>query len=680
MVVSAHGQSTVIQIDADKTVGKVTPTLYGLMTEEINYSYDGGLYGELIQNRIFANTPADNQRAGRGGGRRGGLATAPAADQAATAPPILHWSIVQSPGAQGKIALDPTDPVNTVALKNSLKLDIVSVAAGQRVGVANDGYWGIPVKPNTTYRASFYAKGSADFSGPLSIAIESNDGSTLFATGQIPQITPAWKQYTLNLTTGNVPPSATNRFIISAGSPGTVWLSLVSLFPPTYNDRPNGNRVDLMQLLVDMKPKFLRFPGGNYVEGNDLANRFNWKETIHDISLRPTHRSPWQYRSSDGMGLLEFLEWCQDMKAQPTLAIFDGFALGGRYSAQGDDLKPFVQEALEEIEYVCGDQSTTWGAERAKDGHPDPFPLTYVEIGNEDPANSGYDARFAAFYDAIKAKYPQIQVIATRVVQGRTPDVVDEHNYMTAAVAMQQAHRFDNRPRTGAPKVFMGEWATRVGAPTTNLQAGLSDAAFMTGLERNSDIVVMSCYAPLFVNVNPGGMQWPSDLIGYDILTSYGCPSYYVQKMFGDYLGDTLPQLTMTGIPTKPYTPPPARGGRGRGTPATAQAAAPARGAVIQLEQMYSSVTRDSASGAIYLKVVNCSETPQPTQININGVASVDGRAKCVVLSSDSLTDTNSITDPKKIVPIESAISGVSSSFSHTFPAYSVTMLQIDAH
>lgn len=681
LVVNAGAQTTVVQIDADKTVGKVSPTLYGLMTEEINYSYDGGLYGELIQNRIFANLPADY--AGRRGGR-GGAATAPSADQAAATPPIMHWSVLQSAGARGAMAIDAKDPVNTVALKNSLRLDIASVGAGGRVGAANDGFWGIPVKPNTTYRASFYAKGSSGFSGPLAVSIESNDGNTIFAKGEVPRITSEWKQYALTLTTGDVAPSATTRFVISASSPGSVWLSLVSLFPPTYNNRPNGNRVDLMQMLVDMKPKFLRFPGGNYLEGNDLANRFNWKETIHDISLRPTHRSPWSYRSSDGMGLLEFLEWCEDMKAQPTLAVFDGYALGGRFAATGDDLKPFVQEALEEIEYVSGDQSTKWGAERAKDGHPEPFALTYVEIGNEDPAN-GYDARFTAFFDAIKAKYPKLQIIATRAVQSRVPDVVDEHNYMTAAVAMQQAHRFDRRARTGTPKVFMGEWATRVGAPTTNLQAGLSDAAFMTGLERNSDIVVMSCYAPLFVNVNPGGMQWPSDLIGYDAQSSYGCPSYYVQKMFSDYLGDTLPQLTMSGVPTKPYTPPArgGRGGRGRGAAATAPAAAPAVPVVsqpVQLEQMYSSVTRDSAKGTIYLKVVNCSETPQATEVKINGVASVGGEAKCVVLSSASNADTNSITDAKKIVPVESTIGGVSADFSHTFPGYSVTVLQIEAH
>ena len=221
---------------------------------------------------------------------------------------------------------------------------MATLASGQRAGVANDGYWGIPVRAHTTYQASFYAKGSEKFQGPLTVAIESADGTKVFAQAEVPQITAAWKHYAVKLTTGDVPPSAANHFVISTRTPGTFWLSLVSLFPPTYNDRPNGNRIDIMQKLVDMKPMFLRFPGGNYVEGEDMPNRFDWKKTIGGLEQRPGHTSPWRYRSTDGMGLLEFLEWTQDMHAQPVLAVFAGYTLNKSFVPPGPKLEPFVQE------------------------------------------------------------------------------------------------------------------------------------------------------------------------------------------------------------------------------------------------------------------------------------------------------------------------------------------------
>src|SRR6185295_12388342 len=223
----------------------------------------------------------------------------------------------------GAIVLE-NSPVPNTALTMALKLDASSLKSGQRVGVANEGYWGIPVKPDTTYRASFYAKAGAGFKGPLTVAIESNDGQTVFAKADVAQPTPEWKKYTATLKTGKAPASTTNRFVISTGTPGAVWFSMVSLFPPTYKNRANGNRADIMQLLADMKPAFLRFPGGNYLEGPNYDNRFNWKATIGPIEQRPTHMSPWRYRSSDGLGLLEFLQWAEDMNAEPILGVYAG--------------------------------------------------------------------------------------------------------------------------------------------------------------------------------------------------------------------------------------------------------------------------------------------------------------------------------------------------------------------
>jgi alpha-N-arabinofuranosidase len=656
-----HSQSTdpvVLQIKADQVAAHVSPMLYGLMTEEINYSYDGGLYAELVRNRSFKEDPKEP----------------------------VHWQLVQEGGGTGSMALDPAQPLND-AIATSLKLTVSQAAGKQRVGIANDGFWGIPVRPNTRYHASFYAKADAGFTGPLTVAIASPDGPTVHASAQVARVTASWKKYEVNLTTGKAAVSADNRLVISAGSPGTVWFSMVSLFPPAFNNRPNGFRKDIMQLLADMKPAFLRFPGGNYLEGNAIETRFDWKKTIGDIAQRPGHMDDaWRYWSSDGMGLLEFLNWCEDLHMEPLLAVYAGYSMRQVRVTPGTDLEPYVKDALDEIEYVTGSASTTWGARRAKDGHAAPFKLQYVEVGNEDNFDrqaGSYDGRFAQFYDAIKAKYPQLQVIATMKVNGRTPDVIDEHYYRNSEELMaSHAHDYDNRPRTG-PKIFVGEWATRVGEPTPNMSAALGDAAWMTGMERNSDLVIMSCYAPLFVNVNPGGMQWRTDLIGYDTLSSYGSPAYYAQKMFSLNHGDVVLPVTAQSIPTREWQPPaPGRRGGGGAAAAPGQPAAPPPPAaalppVQQVPTLFVNATRDSQTGTIYLKVVNRGGSPQPVRVELSGLASVPAKGEAITLSAASPEDTNTIKEPAKIAPVTTTVDGLGATFTRAFPPYSITVLKM---
>jgi alpha-L-arabinofuranosidase len=528
-----------LTVKVDQPGPKISPMLYGLMTEEINHSYDGGLYAELIRNRAFKDDPKR-----------------PA-----------FWSLVTSDGSAGTIALDTVDPVNTTALTTSLRLDLTTVPAGGRVGVANGGYWGVPVKPHTTYRASFYAKATGGFAGPLTLSLESNDGATTFASATVAAIGGGWQRYSATLTTSDAAASTGNRFVLSAGHAGTLWLSLVSLFPPTYHDRPNGNRADLMQLLGDMQPAFLRLPGGNYLEGDFIAEHFAWKNTLGDIALRPGHRCCWGYPSTDGMGLLEYLEWCEDLNMEPVLAVYAGYSLRGEVVKPGPDLEPFVQEGMDEIEYVIGDETTTWGKRRIADGHPAPFPLHYVEIGNEDGFDRlhSYDGRYAQFYDAIKAKYPKLQVIATAGVHLRTPDVIDDHYYRSAREMERDVHHYDRTPRTG-PKIFVGEWASTEGSPTPTMQAALGDAAWLTGLERNSDVVVLASYAPLLVNVNRGAAQWGTNLIGYDAGTAFGSPSYHAQKLFGRNRGDTVLPVEIGQPTVPPAAAPTLTGGVGVGT------------------------------------------------------------------------------------------------------------------
>jgi alpha-N-arabinofuranosidase len=633
----------VLKIDAAKLMGTVSPMLYGLMTEEINFSYEGGLYGELIRNRTFK----------------------------ANAQHPQFWSAV----GDTTIALDTNQPLNA-ALNMSLKLDTNKASETSPVGIANSGFWGIPVRPNTKYRVSFYARGD-NFAGPLNISLESTDGRTVFASATVSKVSGKWKKYEAPLKTGNVQPSKNNRFVIKTTGPGTVWFQNVSLFPPTYHKRPNGTRPDIMQLLADMKPTFLRFPGGNYLEGNAIAERFNWKETISDVSQRPGHRSPWGYWSTDGFGLLEFLEWCEDLHLEPVLAVYAGYSLRGEHVDPGPNLEPYVQEALDQIEYVIGDTKTKWGARRAKDGHARPFKLTYVEIGNEDwfDRSGSYDGRFAQFYDAIKVKYPSLQIISTvgyehpesQRVHSRVPDLVDEHYYRSQEDMQAHALDYDKYLRTNKTKIFCGEWATRVGSPTPNMAGALGDAAWMTGMERNADIVVMSCYAPLFVNVSqPTGtnrsMQWSTDLIGYDALTSYGSPAYYIQKMFSTMHGDKILATDSENIPTREWQP---RSQRGVTPPPR------------QIREIFFDATRDNHSGIIYLKVVNEAGMPQQIMIRINGAANIASEGEAVALSANSLDETNSLEQPQKIVPRTEKAHNLSTNFTREFPAYSVTILKL---
>ncbi len=681
-----------LTVRVDQPGPKIDPIFYGLMTEEINYSYDGGLYGELIRNRIFQDRPIVPR------GARGG-ATSPAGAQGAAPAPLppgsnpavaknpnlINWWLVTSNGAAGDIDIDANYPVNTIALKNSLRLDIMSVAAGQRVGVANDGYWGIPVKPNTTYTASFYARAGQGFQGPLTVAIEGNNG-TVYASGEVRAVTGTWKKYTLKIKTGQVQATADARFVLSASNPGSLWFSLVSLFPPTYKNRPNGNRFDIMEKLADMKPSFLRFPGGNYLEGRDFDNRFNWKATIGPLEERPGHMSPWTYRSTDGMGLLEFLYWCEDLHMEPIVGVYAGMHLDqGRTTITGDALKPFVQEALEEIEYITGATSTPWGALRAKHGHPAPFELRYVEIGNEDWLNNGlqnYAGRFAMFYDAIKAKYPNLQVISSlrsrdKYDHARKPDLLDDHFYVSIPTALAQAHYYDNYDRAGT-KTFVGEWATNSprSGPTGHMAFALADAAWLTGLERNADIVVMNCYAPLFCNVNPGGMQWSINLIGYDALGSFGSPAYFVQKMFSNHRGDVvlparldpLPTLTADQIPQAPVAPGAAPVG----------SAAKGGGPAGPFDAVYATASRVNATGDIILKLVNVQAAPQILKVELEGVQKVAKEAKGEVLAAE-LGAMNSVAEPRKVAPKLIIITNAGPSFTLELPAHSVTVLRLKA-
>ncbi len=573
-----------------------------------------------------------------------------------------------------------------------------------RVGIANEGYWGIPVKPSTTYKASFFIKGTArtppprwpweskpstpelpdienNTAGPITVCIESNDGKIIYATGTINlEKSIYWKQYELNLTTAaDVKPTKDARLVISTNRIGVYYFNLVSLFPPTYDGQANGFRIGLMQMLLNMEPKFLRLPGGNFLEGPLITDAFPWKTTLGPIANRPGHNGSWGYWASDGMGLLELLEWTEDMGADPLLALYAGYSLEEDHIDAGPLLKPYVDDALDEIEYVIGDASTYWGAKRAEDGHPKSFKLKYVEIGNEDwfDRSNSYDRRFNQFRNAIEAKYPQLICISTipatqypsmKVTSGKSPAVVDEHYYRNSWDMWENASQYDTYDRNG-PKIFVGEWATREGAPTTNLNAALGDAAWMTGMERNSDLVIMASYAPLFVNVSRDSAtgkkawQWDSDLIGYDALNSYGSPSYYVQKLFSHYLGNKIVPVTAANIPVQ--NKPPSRKDSAEGKK------------IITVPTIFYSATMNDATGTLYLKIVNTTAKKQDVKIDLDGIKKVAPEAALIVVKGDKPDETNTITDREKIIPVTETIKGIKKSFSRKLEPYSVSILEI---
>ena len=612
----AQTGTATLSVDPAQIVSPVSPMLYGLMTEEINHSYDGGLYAEMVRNRTVR---------GRWDGPEG-------------------WLVVQRGNSSASMKEDrETGP--SKALPYSVQVTVSSATPTDQAGLSNSGWWGMAVRPRTTYHGSFYAKVASDM-GPLTAKLINDATGEVLAKAEVPLRSGDWSRYEYTMTSGNVKESGANHLELTVARPGKLWLQLVSLFPPTYNNTPNGNRTDLMERMAAMHPHFLRLPGGNYLEGDRIADRFDWKKTIGPLVDRPGHQAPWSYWSTDGLGLLEFLEWCEDLKIEPVLAVYAGYSLKGEHVTPGKDLEPYVQDALDEVEYVTGDTSTKWGAERAKDGHAAPFPLHYIEIGNEDwfDKSGSYPARFAQIALALRKQFPQYKLISTAPIKvddpGAQPDVVDDHYYKSPADMFALVHHYDDAPRTG-PKIFVGEWATRSGSPTPNFGDALGDAAWMTSMERNSDLIVMASYAPLFVNVNPGAMQWPTDLIGYDAARTYGSPSYYAQVLFGNHIGDGTAKSSIDGAGAR----------------------------------FFYSATVDSKAKTLHLKLVNASDKPQELALKISGI--VASQAQVNTLHGASYQATNTIDSPDAIHPVKSTLRVSGPEMRHTVGPMTIEVIDI---
>jgi alpha-L-arabinofuranosidase len=518
LVAATSARAAEITVAVDQPGHRIAPTLWGIFFEDINLSADGGVYPELVRNRSFdaSNRPES-------------------------------WKAVGDNASGVELAIDDSQPLNPMN-RTSLR-----VRSRSEFTIENEGYWGMNVVAGRGYTLQLSARAVDGFAGPLEVRLVAADGREL-AAGRIDRLDSApggrrgrrggagagggWSEHTLELTPTASDPKARLQ-ISGAGGGGALFLDMVSLMP---NDtwKNHGLRPDLCEMLAELKPSFFRFPGGCWVEGDDMAHMNKWKHTIGDVSQRIPLYNIWGYMATHGLGYHEYLQLAEDLGAEPLFCINVG--MSHREVAPMDQMGQWVQDALDAIEYANGPVDSVWGGLRAQNGHPEPFGLKYLEIGNEN-GGPAYAERWPLFVKAIKARYPDIRLVANHWQGGYPtspmPEIVDEHYYNTPEFFMQQAGRYDSYDRSG-PKVFIGEFAVTRNGGAGNLRAAIGEAAFMTGVERNSDIVTMACYAPLFVNTNH--RRWNPDLINFDSARAYGIPGYYVQQLFSQHRGDvTLP-------------------------------------------------------------------------------------------------------------------------------------------
>lgn len=538
--------SASITIHPDAPALKASPNLYGIFIEDWCHQVEGGIYGEMVRNRSFDDTKSAKEVL-----VMGFAMNLPEAGktEAAKEVEVPGWKLVTAKPGAAQWAIDGTHPLNENR-PHSLRLDVADPSP--QTGIYNEGWCknitGISVTQGSDYLFSCYARAETTGAG-LTVSLQTPEGKSL-STQAISGLTGEWKKYELTLTPSESLAGA--RLFISPTAAGAYTLNMVSLFPKeTWKNRPNGLRKDLMEMLEKMKPSFVRFPGGCFVEGLGLANSWQWKKTIGPVEQRPGHWNIWGWHTTDGMGYFEYLQMCEDLGAAPLLVVNDGISHDANKPYDTiyeyvpmEKMDEVVQDALDAIEYANGPVDSTWGAKRAAAGHPQPFNLKFIEVGNE---NFGpeYARRYALFQDAIKAKHPEITVIMdtygpANYPKNRIPDMRDIHRFATPYQFAIDYDQFDGYDRKG-PKVYFGEWCVDLELPgKDSLFSGLHEAAFLTGLEKNSDHVLMTSYAPLMNNMGWHDIGRKPNMVNFDLNRVYGAPIYWIQKMYAEHRIDTL--------------------------------------------------------------------------------------------------------------------------------------------
>ncbi|MCR5350907.1 MAG: carbohydrate binding domain-containing protein [Bacteroidales bacterium] len=620
---SLSAAAQTLDISLARPGATIQPTMYGIFFEDINYAADGGLYAELVKNRSFE-FPQDA---------------------------LQGWK------AFGRVAVRDDGPFE----RNPHYVRLCDPGHGHKwTGLDNEGFFGIGLQAGATYRFSVWAR--VPDGGRATLRIEFVDTASMgeqqfFTQERITVASSEWKQYEVVMTAAQTDPKATLRiFLESRGV--TVDLEHVSLFPTdTWMGHRNGMRKDLAQALADLKPGIFRFPGGCIVEGTDLETRYNWKNTVGPVENRPLNENRWEYTfphrffpdyfQSYGLGFFEFFQLSEEIGAEPLPILSCGLACQFQNNDPAahvpvDELDPYIQDALDLIEFANGDPSTTWGALRAEMGHPAPFNLKYIGIGNEQWGPE-YPARLEPFVKAIRAAHPEIAIVGSSgpnsegeqfdylwpEMRRLKADLVDEHFYRPYEWFLSQGARYDNYDRKG-PKVFAGEYACHArGRKLNHFYASLLEAAFMTGLERNADIVHMATYAPLFAHVE--GWQWRPDLIWYDNLRSMRTASWHVQALYSEFHGQQVLRTTMDGAFVT--------GAEGQ-------------------DGLFASSVLDGDK--VYVKVVNTSDKALPVTLNFSGLKKRLGIAPVerVRFTTDKLYEDNTLDAPAKFAPVREALAG----------------------
>lgn len=609
-------------IRADRPGATVQPTMYGLFFEDINYAADGGLYAEMVKNRSFEFPQ-----------------------------PLMGWE------SFGNITVAEADgpfPRNPHYVR--------LLPAGHHdksTGLTNEGFFGVAFREGDDYRFSVWARTAGNGSSKIRVELAdpASMGETQVMASQTIDITsPEWKKYTATLT-----PSATvrkGRLRVFLDSPSGCDLEHISLFPTdTWKGHENGLRKDLAQKLADIRPGLLRFPGGCIVEGTDLPTRYRWKNTVGPVENRPLNENRWHYTfrhrffpdyyQSYGLGFFEYFQLAEEIGAEPLPVLSVGLACQYQNRDMSahvpvDSLQPYIDDALDLIEFANGPADSEWGALRAEMGHPEPFNLKFIGIGNEQWGPE-FTERLTPFIKAIRKRYPDIRIVGSSgpsaagdkfdylwpEMKRLKADLVDEHYYQPEEFFLTQADRYDSYDRKG-PKVFAGEYACHgKGKKFNHFNAALMESAFMTGLERNADVVHMATYAPLFAHTE--GWQWRPDMIWFDNLNSVATASYYVQQLYAQNKGTRVLPLTMEGRPVA--------GKEGQ-------------------EGLYASAVIDEPRGAYIVKVANTSDSPRDINLRFDGLKTSRTlpEGTVVTLSSDDPDADNTLDNPSRIRPVETPL------------------------
>jgi alpha-N-arabinofuranosidase len=639
LFVSVYAQTITLIVDAESPK-PISSDLFGIFFEDLNYAADGALYAELIQNRSFEYSAVDHT-----------------GWHAFTA-----WELVDRNGGRGSYIIGNANPLH-FNNPHYIEMDCDAGREDSGFGLMNSGFDGIVLKKGQKYDFTVFARQQPRRNISLEVRLESKDG-TLLGRGEISQLTNEWKQYTVTLEPDE--DDSKGRLVLLAHGRGVVYLDMISLFPQnTFRNRKNGLRADLAQVIADLKPKFIRFPGGCLVHGDGLNNFYRWKDTIGPVHERKEQKNIWRYHQSVGLGYYEYFQFCEDIGAKPLPVVPAGVSCQNtdRYWGVGQqalpmsDMPAYVRDVLDLIEWASGPADSEWGAKRAAAGHPEPFGLKYLGVGNEDVISPEFKARYKMINDAVKARYPGIIVIGTTgpATDGRDYEegwkfareqnlpMVDEHGYKSPGWFWDNLQRFDAYGRTGT-KVYLGEYAAHERNRANTLRSALAEAAYMTSLERNGDLVHFASYAPLLSK--QGRTQWRPDLIYFDNVSITPSVNYYVQQLFSLNQGDVyLPTtLKMTDSDDRP-------------------------------NDIAASTVRDTAIGDVIIKLVSKADEAVTAAVDLSSLAPFEPKAIRTVLSGAPAAE-NQFGGEAEVLPEVSEME-VSETFDYEVPAHSLSVIRL---